>query len=124
MSSPDDFSQTLSIAGAAIARTGKPARMPASFANGRYQTVRPLGEGGQKSVYLGRDSALARDVVICILKTTGIDELGVERLRREARTMAQVGAHPNIVTVFDIGDEAGQPYVITEFVEGGSVLDL
>jgi tetratricopeptide (TPR) repeat protein len=124
MSLPDELSQTMSIGGAAMARSDGPVVPPASFAGGRYQTVRALGEGGQKTAYLGRDVALARDVVICILKTKDLDESGVERLRREARTMAQVGAHPNIVTVFDIGDENGQPYVVTEFVEGGSVLDL
>ena len=55
MNLPDDLSKTLSIAGTAPAPTSIPVPPPVSFANGRYQTVRPLGEGGQKTAYLGRD---------------------------------------------------------------------
>jgi serine/threonine protein kinase/tetratricopeptide (TPR) repeat protein len=108
----------------AAAGLSAPAPMPASFAKGRYRTLRLLGEGGQKTAYLGRDIALDREVVISVLKTVDLDQTALERLRREARTMAQLGAHPNIVTVFDIADEEGQPCVITEFVEGGSISDL
>ena len=105
-------------------RNRTPHAAPESFGVGRYRIVRLLGEGGQKTAYLARDTALARDVVISVLATAGLSETSVIRLRREARTMAQLGAHPNLVTVFDMGDDAGNEYVIAEYVDGGSVADL
>jgi hypothetical protein len=94
------------------------------LAGGRYQIQRLLGEGGQKVVYLARDDRLNREVVIALLRTDGLDVEGVARLWREARAMGQLGDHPNIVTVYDIGEEEGQPYIVSGFVQGGSVADL
>jgi hypothetical protein len=122
---PNDLRETVSLhEGTAAVPLQPPGELPASFGNGRYRVTRRLGEGGQKWVYLGRDAALEREVVISVLRTGQFDPAQVSRLRREAMTMARFGAHPNIVTVFDIGEEQGQTYVITEFVEGGSVADL
>ena len=95
-----------------------------SLAGGRYHLERLLGEGGQKLVYLARDSRLDREVVIALLKTEKLDPKSVARLWREAKTLAKLGSHPNIVTVFDIGEEEGRPYVVSEYVQGGSVEDL
>src|SRR5262245_10693099 len=81
--------------------------MPLPFASGRYIVRRPLGQGGQKKVYLARDERLDRDVVIALLKTEAISADSVPRLIREAQSMARLGSHPNIVTVYDIGDEDG-----------------
>jgi hypothetical protein len=122
---PKDLMETVSMhEGLAAAPLQPSGELPVSFGNGRYQVTRRLGEGGQKWVYLGRDASLEREVVISVLRSGQFDPARVSRLRREAMTMARFGAHPNIVTVFDIGDEQGQTYVITEFVEGGSVADL
>ena len=82
---------------------------PASFVSGRYQVVRLLGEGATKRVYLAHDTMLDRDVAFAVIKTDGLDTDGLTRIRREAQSMARLGDHPNIVAVFDIGDEAGQP---------------
>jgi serine/threonine protein kinase len=100
------------------------ARFGHSFAGGRYHLERLLGEGGQKLVYLARDSRLDREVVIALLKTVKLDPKSVARLWREAKTLAKLGSHPNIVTIFDIGEEEGYPYVVSEYVGGGSVEDL
>src|SRR2546423_1549490 len=117
-SPPKQLTDTVSIVGPAEpAGLAGFAPLPRAIAKGRYRTMRLLGEGGQKTAYLGRDIALDREVVISVLKTADLDETGLERLRREAKTMAQLGAHPNIVTVFDFAEEEGVPYVITEFVE-------
>ncbi len=97
--------------------------VPRWFAAGRYQVKRRLGEGGQKQALLARDLRLDREVVISVLKPGG-DTAGQERLAREARALAALGDHPNIVTVFDIGEEAGCPYLICQYVQGGSVADL
>jgi class 3 adenylate cyclase len=95
--------------------------LPTSFASGRYRVERFLGEGARKRVYLARDSRLERDVAFAVIKTEGLDETGLGRIQREAQSMARLGDHPNIVTVFDIGEEAGQPYIVSQYMPGGDV---
>src|SRR5687767_12848966 len=95
-----------------------------SFANGRYQVRSLLGEGGQKRVFLARDSQLDRDVVIGLLNGRGVEADTLQRLRLEAKAMARLDEHPNVVTVFDIGEENGNRYIVTQYVRGGSVADL
>ncbi len=99
------------------------AEAPSVFA-GRYEVQRQLGEGGQKQVFLARDTLLDRDVVIALLKTERLDANSAGRLRREAQAMARLGDHPHIVTVFDIGEEGGRPFIVSQYVSGGSVADL
>ncbi|WP_433546617.1 protein kinase domain-containing protein [Streptomyces sp. CA-294286] len=108
-----------------------------SVAGGRYQLRDLLGEGGMASVYLAYDSALDRQVAIKTLHTElGREAAFRERFRREAQAVAKL-SHPNIVSVFDTGEdtvlyagsaaagEAPMPYIVMEYVEGdplGSVL--
>ena len=94
---------------------------PSSFANGRYMVRRFLGEGGKKKVYLAHDSLLDRDVAFALIKTEGLDAAARERVTREAQAMGRLGAHPHIVTVFDIGEEDGQPYLVLPVLAGGDV---
>ena len=101
--------------------TGSETPVPASFANDRYQVKRFLGEGGKKRVYLAHDTMLDRDVAFALIKIEGLDAEGRERISREAQAMGKLGTHPHIVTVHDIGDEAGQPYLVTELMAGGDV---
>src|SRR5688572_26248038 len=95
-----------------------------SFANGRYRVRSLLGEGGQKRVLLARDSQLDRDVVIGLLNGRCVEADTLQRLRLEAKAMARLDEHPNVVTVFDIGEENGNRYIVTQYVRGGSVADL
>ena len=97
------------------------SELPVSFAGGRYEVKRFLGEGGRKKVYLARDSKLDRDVAVAVIKTDGLDEAGLSRVKREAQAMGRLGDHPNIVTVFDIGDDAGQPYIVSQYMAGGDL---
>ena len=83
-----------------------------------------LGEGGKKKVYLALDTLLDREVAFALIKTEGLDETARLRVRREAQAMGRLGAHPHIVTVFDLGEENGQPYMVTEFMGGGDVEHL
>ncbi|MGH7484983.1 MAG: protein kinase domain-containing protein, partial [bacterium] len=83
-----------------------------------------LGEGGKKRVYLARDSRLETDVAIALVKTEGLDAEGLTRVRREAQAMGRLREDPHIVSVLDIGNENGQPYLIQEFMAGGSLEDL
>ena len=87
--------------------------LPTSFVAGRYHVRRFLGEGGKKKVFLAHDQSLDRNVAFALIKTDGLDETGRERIVREAQAMGRLGAHPHIVTIFEIGDEAGTPYVVT-----------
>ena len=104
---------------------------PGSFAGGRYAVRRFLGEGGRKRVYLAHDERLDRDVAVAVIKTEGLDEQGLSRVRREAQAMGKLGDHPNIVTIHDVGDDVGQdgraqPYIVSQYMSGGAVdaLDL
>ncbi|MFQ6030766.1 MAG: serine/threonine-protein kinase, partial [Dehalococcoidia bacterium] len=101
---------------------------PTSFANGRYEVKRFLGEGGRKKVYLAHDSLLDRDVAFALIKTEGLDEVSRTRITREAQAMGRLGSHPHIVTVFDLGEhpsvetgQASQPYMVTELMGGGDL---
>ena len=80
-----------------------------------------LGEGGRKRVYLAHDMKLDRDVAVAVIKTEGLDAGGLVRVRREAQAMGRLGDHPNIVTVFDIGDDGGQPYIVSQYMGGGDL---
>jgi len=95
--------------------------LPASVAGGRYVVRRFLGEGGRKRVYLAHDERLDRDVAVAIIKTEGLDAQGLARVRREAQAMGRLGDHPNIVTIHDVGDDNGQPYIISQYMAGGAV---
>jgi hypothetical protein len=110
---------------APIPSLGQPAAsgapQPTSFANGRYQIEKFLGEGGKKRVYLAHDTLLDRDVAFALIKSEGLDEASRTRIQREAQAMGRLGSHPHIVTVFDLGQESGQPYLVAELMGGGDV---
>src|SRR5579871_1718154 len=97
---------------------------PTSFAEGRYEVKRFLGEGGKKRVYLAHDTKLDRDVAFALIKTEGLDDEGLLRIKREAQAMGRLGDHPHIVAVYDIGDEQGQPYLVAQLMGGGDVEGL
>ena len=98
-----------------------PAAVPTSFADGRYQVNKFLGEGGKKLVYLAHDETLDRDVAFALIKTEGLDETGRQRILGEAQAMGRLGAHPHIHTVFDLGEHEGQPFIVTELMGGGDI---
>ncbi len=115
---------TSSPAGAPEAASApEPARaaQPSSFVAGRYAVRRFLGEGGKKRVFLAHDQLLDRDVAFALIKTDGLDDVGRERIVREAQAMGRIGAHPHVVSVLDLGEEAGAPYIVTELMGGGDV---
>ncbi len=99
-------------------------RAPVRVADGRYVVKGYLGEGGRKRVYLAHDTMLDRDVAVGIVKTAGLDEEARVRVRREAQSMARLGDHPHVVTVFDIGEEYGESYIVSQYMAGGALEDL
>jgi eukaryotic-like serine/threonine-protein kinase len=96
--------------------------LPASFADGRYAVHGFLGEGGSKKVYLAHDTRLDRDVALAVVE--GLDPGSLERVRREARAVARLGDHPNIVAVFDTAENQGQLLTVYQYMPGGSLADL
>src|SRR5205085_2007262 len=98
--------------------------LPTSFGTGRYEVTGLLGEGGKKLVYRAHDTLLDRDVAFALIKTEGLDAAGRERVKREAQALGRLGSHPNIVTVHDLGDEDGQPFIVTELLPGGDLAHL
>ena len=115
------FSQALPAMHQSAQASSAPETQPTSFANGRYEVKRFLGEGGKKRVYLAQDTLLDREVAFALIKTEGLDETSRTRIQREAQAMGRLGSHPHIVTVFDLGEEGNQPYMVTELMGGGDV---
>jgi len=101
-----------------------PSPEPTSFASGRYQVKKFLGEGGKKKVYLAHDTLLDRDVAFALIKTEKLDDASRTRVTREARAMGRLGDHPNIVAIYDMGDYLGQPYIVIPVMPGGDVEGL
>ena len=62
---------------------------------------------------------LDREVAFALINTEGLDDTSRIRIQREAQAMGRLGSHPHIVTVFDLGQEQAQPYMVTELMGGG-----
>ena len=92
--------------------------------NGRYELLRHIARGGMADVYLARDELLDRQVALKVLfPEFANDPNFVERFRREAQAAANLN-HPNIVGIYDWGQERGTYYIVMEFVEGRSIADV
>ncbi|MCU1378860.1 MAG: serine/threonine protein kinase with sensor(s) [Acidimicrobiales bacterium] len=92
--------------------------------NGRYELHRRIARGGMADVYLARDLLLDRPVALKILfPEFSTDEAFVERFRREAQSAANL-SHPNIVSVYDWGEEDGTYFIVMEYVEGRSLAQI
>ena len=93
------------------------------FSN-RYEIQREIAQGGMAEVYLARDQLLDRPVALKALFPEYAREPSfVERFRREAQAAANLN-HPNIVAIYDWGQEAGTYFIVMEYVEGRSLRDL
>ena len=90
---------------------------------GSYEIVRMLARGGMAVVYLVRQPALDREVVLKRLDLERDDPTLAQRFVREARLAAALD-HPNIVTLFDFFEHDGVPYIAMEYVNGGSLRSL
>ncbi len=88
---------------------------------GRYHILEQLGEGGMAVVYKAFDTRLERNVAIkVILPSKEHSEKFLKRFEREAKSLAQL-SHPNIVKVIDYGEQEGLPYLVMEYVPGGTL---
>jgi eukaryotic-like serine/threonine-protein kinase len=90
----------------------------------RYRLIRPLGVGASAHVFVAEDVSLGRRVAIKVLHPAlAGDEGFLRRFRAEAQVVASL-RHPNILTVFDWGEDGGSPYLVMELLEGGSLRSL
>ena len=85
---------------------------------GRYEVLNKAGSGGMSVVYKGRDQKLNRFVAIKVLKSEYREDKNFVRKFKEEAQAAACLAHPNIVNVYDVGEEAGDHYIVMELVEG------
>jgi eukaryotic-like serine/threonine-protein kinase len=90
---------------------------------GPYEIHSPIGAGGMGEVYRAHDTRLNRDVAIKILPATfSSDPDRLQRFAQESRAAAALN-HPNILSIFDIGEAQGAPYVVSELLEGETLRD-
>src|SRR5246127_1451111 len=88
---------------------------------GPYEIQASIGAGGMGEVYKARDKRLNRDVAIKVLPASfSADPDGLQRFAQESRAAAALN-HPNILSIFDIGEDRGGPYVVSEFIGGESL---
>lgn len=92
--------------------------------NDRYAIIRTIGEGGMANVYLAYDTILDRNVAVKVLRgDLANDEKFVRRFQREALSASSLN-HPNIVEMYDVGEDDGQYYIVMEYVEGKTLKQL
>jgi serine/threonine-protein kinase len=83
-----------------------------------YRVVAPLGSGGMGQVYLAEDTRLGRKLALKVLSPRALsDPERLRRFAREARTISSLN-HPNILTIYDIGDVEGLQFIATEYIDG------
>jgi serine/threonine-protein kinase len=93
------------------------------FAN-RYELGAEIGRGGMADVFLGHDTLLDRRIAVKVLSPAFADDpVNRERFRREAQAVASLN-HPNIVAVYDWGEESGTSFIVMEYVPGQTLRDL
>ena len=90
----------------------------------RYQIIKSIGEGGMANVYLAYDTILDRNVAVKVLRgDLATDEKFVRRFQREALSTSSL-SNPNIVEVYDVGEDNGEYYIVMEYVEGKHLKNL
>lgn len=90
----------------------------------RYEIMEKIGEGGMAEVYRGQDALLNRAVAIKVLRPQyANDQEFVERFRREAQAAASL-SHPNIVSIFDVGQDGGIYYIVMEYIRGENLKEI
>lgn len=102
---------------------GVPLLAPQTLLGGRYRLERRIATGGMASVWLARDEQLERPVAVKVLSDVlAEDPAYLARFRREARLAAGL-SNPSLVRIFDYSGTAERPYLVMEYIEGGTLAD-
>ena len=92
--------------------------------NDRYEIIKLIGEGGMANVYLAYDTILERNVAVKVLRgDLADDEKFVRRFQREALSASSL-SHPNIVEMYDVGEDNGNFYIVMEYIDGQTLKQL
>lgn len=90
----------------------------------RYEIIKSIGNGGMANVYLALDRVLNREVAIKILKADmANDPVSLERFSREANASTKI-SHPNIVDIYDVGEDGNKHYIVMEYIKGYTLKQL
>ena len=114
-----DSRQASRKAGEGPAATLKQSLLPV-----RYRVLEQVAVGGMGSVWVADDQLLGRQVAVKVLaEQLASQPLFVKRFEREARTAAALSGHPNVVTIYDVGEHDGRPFIVMAYLPGGTVRD-
>jgi serine/threonine-protein kinase len=98
---------------------------PGTLLNERYRLIEQIGAGGMATVYRALDTRLGRSVAIKILHSQyASDRAFLQRFQQEAEFAASLGAHPNVVAIYDIGEDVPTRYIVMELIEGRSLKEV
>jgi serine/threonine protein kinase len=91
----------------------------------RYADPRVIGRGGMGEIYLAEDTELARKVVVKVLDARFSDREDLRRrFKREALTAARLTGEPHTIAIYDVGDFRGRPFIVMEYLSGGSLAEM
>ena len=92
--------------------------------NDRYEIIKTIGEGGMANVYLAYDTILERNVAVKVLRgDLASDDKFVRRFQREALSASSLN-HPNVVEMYDVGEDNGNFYIVMEYIDGKTLKQL
>jgi len=90
----------------------------------RYRDPRRIGRGGMGEIFHATDTVLGRPVAVKVLAERYAEDGAVRtRFTREALAAARLSGEPSIVTIFDVGEWAGRPFIVMEYLSGGSLAE-
>src|SRR4051812_28921684 len=90
----------------------------------RYRPLRHIANGGMAGVWAAEDTVLCREVAIKLLSPhLAASDGAVRRFKREARAAAGISANPHVVTIYDVGEHDGLPFIVMESFPGGTVAE-
>jgi len=88
----------------------------------RYAGAKPIGRGGMGEIFRATDTTLGRSVAVKVLERRyALDPAVRERFTREALAVARLSGNPNIVTIYDVGEWRERPFIVMEYLDGGSL---
>src|SRR5919205_3649425 len=88
----------------------------------RYRSPKRIARGGMGEIYRATDGTLGRAVAVKLLaQRYALDDAVRQRFTREALSAARLSGEPHVVTIFDVGEHAGRPFIVMEYLSGGSL---